>query len=395
MILRLSIDAFTLTPAVSEVLEQLRGDRQLAKAKLTMHEGGLAAAVAHYAQAASPQVVIVEEDDDAAMLRRLDELAEVVEHGTRVVVVGELNDIKLYRTLLSRGVSDYLLRPVTAAQVTETLSSLFADPQAAPRGRVIACWGARGGAGSSTLAQNLAWSLGRQLQEGVVYADLDIAFGTSLLAFNIDAKQTVADALANPQRLDEVLMDRCMVDYDDHLQVLAAPGDCSRVAVIGIEALDLLLDMAGRMAAAVVVDLPHVWSDWSEHVLTVADEVVVTAGPDLASLRDTKALLEALAPRRGQSATAPRLVLNRMDAARKTQLTVKDFEDTLKVTPSLVIPFDPLLFGTAANNGQMLGEAAKGHKIVQSVNGFAVTLAGKAPSRKVAAKKGLLDWLRK
>jgi pilus assembly protein CpaE len=398
VIYRLTIDAFALTPEVAEVMKQVRDDRQLAKSRMTVHPGGLAAAIRHYGDNSTPQVVIVEEeDDDDAMLERIDQLAEVCEPGTRVMVIGNLNDIHLYRTLISRGVSEYLLRPVGAAQVFDALGGLFSDPLAAPKGRVIACWGARGGAGSSTLAQNLAWELGRLLQEGVIYADLDIAFGTSVLAFNIDAKQTVVDALSNPERLDEVLMDRCMVDYDDHLQVLAAPGDCRKPMVTTVEAIDRVLDLSVRMAGSVVLDVPHVWADWTDHLLSSVDEVVITATPDLASLRDAKAMIELLAARRGESAK-PKLVVNRLDASKKTQLTAKDFEETLGVAPLVVFPFEPQVFGEAANNGQMIGEAAKGHRVAELFRQLAAALAGKAPSTRKAARtkgKSLLDWLRK
>ena len=395
MFFRLTIDAFALTPGVADVLKQVRDDRQMAKSRMEVLPGGLAAAPAHYAEKGTPQVVIVEEEgDDAALMAGLDRLAEMCEAGTRVLVIGEANDIRLYRTLMARGVSEYMLRPVAPRQIIDALATLFAEPGAAPKGRVMACWGARGGAGSSTLAQNLAFELGRFLREPVVYADLDLAFGTSVLAFNIDAKQTVADALAHPERLDEVLMERCMVEYDDHLRLLASPGDCRASTRVEVEAVDRMLELASRMAGTVVLDLPHQWCEWTDHLLTIADEVVVTATPDLANLRDCKTLKEALQARRGS--VPPRLVLNRMDASKKTQLTAKDFEETIGLAPSLVLPWDPQLFGDAANNGQMLGEQSKTHRVPDLLRQFAAQMAGKAPVvRKSEKKKGLLGWMRK
>lgn len=400
MIYRLAIDAFALTPETAQAFKELRDDRAMARSRVTVMGGGLAGAVAHYADKTTAQVVLVEEDDDdATLLARLDQLAEVCEPGTRVVVVGKLNDIKLYRQLVSRGVSEYLLAPVSARLLLDTLAGMFQDPGAAPKGRVLAVWGVRGGTGASTLAQNVAWSLGRHLQEPVIYLDLDLAFGTSVLAFNIDAKQTVAEALAHPDRLDPVLLERFMVAHDDHLQVLASPADPrAALAVIEPESIDRLLDLLARMGAAVVVDLPHQWAEWSQHVLASADEVVAVASPDLVNLRDAKALFEQLAGQRGGN-PAPRLVLNRMDAARKTQLSPKDFEETMGVQPALILPFEPQLFGQAANNGQMLGEVAKTHKVVEQIAAFAASLAGRAPvarARKAAGKGlGLLSWLKR
>ncbi len=401
MIYRVSIDAFALTPEVAEVLKHVRDDRAFAKSRVTVMPGGLPAAVAHYAANPTPQVVIVEEeDDDAVMLTRLEQLAEVCEPGTRVVVIGNLNDIGLYRTLLAQGISDYLLRPVDPRQVMAALGGIFDDPGAPARGRVVAFWGVRGGVGASTLAQNSAWALGQALREDVVYLDLDIAFGSSVLAFNIDAKQNVVDALGNPDRLDQVLMERFLVAYDDHLHVLASPGDprAATITPIEIDALDKLLDLSARMAPVVVVDVPHVWSAWTEHLLTHADDLVVVAHPELFCLRDTKMLLESLAGRRGEAAL-PRLVLNRFDAARKTQLAPKDFEETLNLAPALVVPYDPQVFGLAANNGQMLGEVAKTHRVVEQIAGFAQQLAGRMPAVKKVGKakatpKGMMAWLK-
>jgi pilus assembly protein CpaE len=401
VIYRVSIDAFALTPAVAEVLKAVRDDRAFAKSRVNVLPGGLEAAARHYADAPTPQVVIVEEEDgDATLMARLEQLAEVCEPGTRVVVIGARNDIALYRQLLSQGISDYLVRPVTARQVAAAIAAIFEDPAAAARGKMLAFWGVRGGVGSSTLAQNTAWAMGRALGEPVVYLDLDLAFGTSVLAFNLDAKQSVVDALANPERLDQVLMERFLVGYDDCLEVLPSPGDPRLTAEVGIDGLDKLLDLAARMGPVVVADLPHQWAAWTEHLLLEADEVVLVATPDLFCLRDAKTMLETLASRRGEAA-APRLVLNKFDAAKRTQLSPKDFEETLNLAPTLTLPFDPVLFGTAANNGQMLGEAAKTHKVVDQVNAFAAQLLGRSPAAgkkrggSKPSRKSLLAWLKK
>lgn len=399
MALRLNIEAFC---AVSDTASSVRAaaeDRRLARSRLSVLDGGLAAAILHYADAPTPQVLVVEEPDPAQLAGRLDQLAEVCVAGTKVVVVGPVNDIRLYRELMARGIADYLPAPVTPRQLADSLGGLFADPAAAPRGRVVACWGARGGTGSSAVAQNLAWAMGRHLGEKAILIDLDVAFGTSAMALNLEARQTVADALANPERLDEVLVERCMAEYDDHLLVLASPGDGRGHPQPSSEAVGLLVELASRMAPVVVLDLPHVWAEWTEGVLAAADEVVVTAIPDFACLRDTRALVELLSPRR-QGMAAPRLVLNRADNGRKAQLSAKDFADTLKLAPALVIPADPALFAEAATEARALGEVAAGHKTVQALAQLAASLSGKAaPPRQGGGRGGvgrsLLDWLKR
>ncbi len=398
MIYRLSIDAFAVSPDVAEMFKAVRDDRSLSKSRIEVLPGGLPAAVEHYRGRATPQVILVEVEGGAETVQaEIGRLAEVCEPGTRVIVIGHVNDIGLYRALMAQGVSEYLVRPVAARQVLGALSAAFDDPDAPARGRLIGVWGVRGGVGASTLAQNLAWEIGRATAEGVIYIDLDIAFGTSLLAFNIDVKQTVADALGHPERLDPVLMERFLAAYDDHLHVLAAPGDPRAQVAITVEALDKLLDMALRMAAVVVVDIPRLWAPWTEHLLGSADDLIAVATPDLFCLKDAKIVLDLVGPKRGE---APRLVLNRTDAARKTQLSAKDFEENLGVKPALALPFDPALFGEAANAGQMLGEASKTHKVVEQIQAFAGQIYGRtAAARKPAGDRSgiqsLLGWLKK
>lgn len=375
MIYRARIDAFTLSAGVADSVARLKSDRAFAMSRIEQRDGGLNAALGAYADRPSPQVLIVEEDDDAALPQRLDRLAESCDAATRVIVVGRLNDVRLYRTLIARGVSEYLVAPVTPANLAEAVGDLFSDPQAGPRGKVFAFWGARGGAGASTLAQNTAEALGKVLGESAIYLDLDIAAGTSLLAFNIDPRQTICDALAVPDRLDPVLLERLLIAHGERVRVLAAPADPHQAGIATLEGIDRLVDLSARMAPALVVDLPRLWCDWTEHVLAGADEIVLVAQPDLASLRDAKKFVETVG-------STPRLVVNKRDAYRKTQLSPKDFAETLGMEPSLVLPFEPVLFGEAANNGQML--SVKSHKVVEQIAGFAELLSGRRPARKPA-----------
>lgn len=395
MIHRLTIDAFAATAAGADAFAGLADQPVFARCRVRVLDGGLTTAMAAYAEQPTPQVVIVEvEEGGDALLACLDRLADVCEANTRVVVVGQANDIVLYRTLLARGVSDYLPLPLGPAQVTAAVTALYADPQAAPRGKVVAFWGARGGCGASTLAQNTAWCLGRALHESVLYVDLDVAFGTSGLAFDLETRQSVADVLVHPDRLDPVMLERCLQEYDDSLRVLVAPGDPRNAPRLDVDGVDRLLDMASRLAPVVVVDLPRLWSEWTAQVLYSADEVVVVAAPELASLRDCKVLLEVLGARRAPTAM-PKLVLNRVDTARRPQLGAKVFADTLGLGPVLSIACEPQSFGVAANDGRMVAEAAPASRAAQSLRQLAGLLSGKAPPTRNDLRSRLQSWLKR
>jgi pilus assembly protein CpaE len=161
---RVSIQAFCEAPETATVMQTACEDRRMAKAHVKVQMGGIAAAVEAYRSSPTPNVIIIEwgtRGED--LLAGLDQLAEVCDAASRVIVVGQVNDIVLYRELVRRGVSDYLIAPVDALQLIRAVSGLFSAPDVKPVGRTIAVVGAKGGVGASTVAHNIAWALARDL----------------------------------------------------------------------------------------------------------------------------------------------------------------------------------------------------------------------------------------
>ncbi|MGH6992827.1 MAG: hypothetical protein ACREEH_05760, partial [Caulobacteraceae bacterium] len=196
---RITVHAFCLDDDTAELMRGVARDRRMERATTTVRSGGLTAAVELYQNQPTPSLILVEARSDAEeLLRPLAALAEVCDPGTKVIVIGSANDIALYRELMRRGVSEYLVPPLSTLQVIGAITSLYADPAAPFMGRQIAFCGARGGVGSSTLAHNLAHQLSERMSTGTVIVDLDLAFGTAGLDFNQDPLQGVADALAQP-----------------------------------------------------------------------------------------------------------------------------------------------------------------------------------------------------
>src|SRR6201995_978773 len=209
---RISIHAFCEFPDTGAALQRAGADRRLAKAHLTVQLGGIAGAVEHYAGQVTPNLLIVETRlNGQAALDELDRLAEVCDPSTKVVVIGRVNDVELYRELMRRGASEYLVAPLNPLHLIEVISGLYLDPEAAPIGRVVAFVGARGGCGSSALSHNVGWCIAEELRINTTIIDLDLPFGTTGLDFNDEPNQGVADALAAPERLEDALRDRLLV----------------------------------------------------------------------------------------------------------------------------------------------------------------------------------------
>ena len=388
---RISIQVFCESSDTGEVFQRAAEDRRLAKAHLTVQMGGIAGAVEYFRESPTPNLIIVESAEEGERLfAALAQLAPVCDPSTKVVVIGQTNDITTYRELIRQGISEYLVAPLTPIQVLETISSLYVNRDAPPVGRSLAFIGAKGGVGASVLAHNVAWCIGERLKEDTVVVDLDLAFGTAGLDFNQDPTQGVADALTAPERVDEVLLERLLVRCTDHLSVFTSPGTLDREFDLDPSAFESVLEVVRRAVPSVVIDLPHVWSAWSRSVLLDADEIVIVAGPDLASLRNAKNLVERIKVARPND-NPPRLVLNMVGMPKRPEIPPKDFADAIGLEPSAVINFEPNLFGTASNNGQMLPEVDKNAAAVKAVEDLAALITGRsAPAEK---KGSFLDRL--
>jgi pilus assembly protein CpaE len=372
---RISIQAFCQTPEVAETVQAASEDRRLSKTHVTIQMGGTAAAIAHYQESPTPNLIILESHaPHAELLAELDELAQSCDAGTKVVIVGRANDVVLYRDLMKRGISEYLVAPVTPFELMECLSSLYNNPASDPVGQVLAFVGAKGGVGSSTICHNVAWTLSEVLATDIVIADMDLPFGTTGLDFNQDPVQGIADALQNPERLDEVLLDRLLTTCSKHLSIFAAPAVLDRDYELTPESCETVIDVVRQNVPFVAVDLPHVWTPWSRRLLLQADEIVITAIPDLANLRNAKNIVDLLRQARKNDA-APHLVLNMANLQKRPEITPKEFEGALGLKTLAVIDFDCESFGQAANNGQMVEEYNPKAKSVQAFRDIALALA--------------------
>jgi len=357
----------------------------------------MAAASEAYRTAPTPNVIILEfESRPADILAGLDALAEVCDAGTRVIVIGRHNDVLLYRELVRRGVSDYQIAPVGTLDIVRLVCGLFSAPDSKPVGRILAVVGAKGGVGASTVSHNIAWAIARDLNLDSVVTDLDLAFGTAGLDFNQDPPQGIADAVFSPERVDTAFVDRLLSKCSDNLSLLAAPATLERVYDFGDEAFDSILDSLRATVPCIVLDLPHQWSGWAKRTLLAADDILIVAAPDLANLRNAKSMVDVLKAGRAND-HRPFYLLNQVGVPKRPEIKASDFAKALDDDPVAIIPFDPMLFGTAANNGQMIAEVSAKHPTTEIFSQLAQTLTGRAEvkKQKLGILKPLLKKLRK
>jgi pilus assembly protein CpaE len=378
---RVSVQAFCETVETAAAVQSAGEDRRLGKAHLKIQMGGMAAAIEAYRSAPTPNVIVLESDARNDLLAGLDQLATVCDAGTRVVVIGRINDVMLYRELVRRGVSDYVLAPVGAIDVVRSICNLFSAPEAKAVGRIIAVVGAKGGVGASTISHNVAWAIARDLAMDAVVADLDLAFGTAGLDYNQDPPQGIADAVFSPDRVDTAFIDRLLSKCTDHLSLLAAPATLDRVYDFGTDAFDAVFDTLRATMPCIVLDIPHQWSGWTKRALIGADDILIVAAPDLANLRNAKNLFDLLKAARPND-RPPLYCLNQVGVPKRPEIAAAEFAKAIESQPVVSIPFEPQIFGAAANNGQMIAEISANHKSIEMFLQIAQRLTGRSETKK-------------
>ncbi len=358
------------------MLESLQRDPKLRRCRLEFQQGNIQQAAAHLGASREPDLVLVESDKAGTELdAELEILSSNCSPETKVMLFGANNDISLYKKLIGMGITDYFAPGSNADQVVTAIEQTFLEVDASNLARVIAFMDANGGAGSSVIAANIAHCLAEQYKQPVTLVDLDLTFGTVGLEFDIQAKQSVSDALAQPERLDETLLERFMVSYSENLSILPSVGSFGGSNDVDETALESLMTLLQQMNSYVVLDLPRAWSPWIQEVLLDCEEAVVVATPQLSGLRNAKSLLEHLSELRPVNRPT-RLVLNKEGAYKRTELRSKDFEKTIGNKLLASIPHDATLFGTAENNGKLVVDSKKNHKISKQLFTLAQRLSG-------------------
>jgi pilus assembly protein CpaE len=378
---RVSVQAFCESSATADAVQSAGLDRRLAKAHLTIKMGGMEAAIETYHSVPTPNVIILETRPGHDILAGLDELATVCDAGTRVVVVGSDQDVAPYRELVRRGVSDYVIGPVETLDMVRAICGLFSASEDTPVGRIIAVVGAKGGVGASTVAHNVAWAIARDLSMDSVVIDLDMAFGTASLDYNKDPLQGIANAVFAAERPDSAFIERLLAKCNDHLSLLAAPATLERVYDFGADAFDAIFDTMRLSTPVIVLDIPHQWSGWTRRALVGADDILIVAEPDLANLRNAKNMVSMLTAARPND-RPPLYCLNQVGMSKRPEISPREFAKAMEGPSIATIPSDPKMFGTAANNGQMMAELSAGHRLSKTFVHIANQLTGRGEPKK-------------
>jgi pilus assembly protein CpaE len=300
--------------------------------------GGVSNAVDLLSRERSPGLLIVDvsgEDDPVAELRRL---AEYCDPSTCIVVVGDCNDVAVYRGLKELGVAEYFYKPLAVELLAHTCDPIFARKRESGflhTGRVVIVFGVRGGVGTTTVAVNTAWHLAETLKRRVVLLDLDLQGGDAALHLDAKPSGSLSEALRNPERLDHLLIERAVTRLSDRLDLLASLEPLTQAEMPEEMAVLALINKLQERYRYVVVDLPFWVGNRYYRLLRLPATLVLVSDETLASARDAARWREQIAG----SASSILVLLNKAHAAGT--LTDAEFEHALGQKPDIIVPFQP------------------------------------------------------
>ena len=221
--------------------------------------GTVDAAIEQLEQRASPRLLIVDVTGVADPAAQVKKLSEVCEPGTGVIVIGDLNDIRLYRDLKQAGVVEYYFKPLVSTLVTRTASGILTgsvEQRGSSAGKLIVMIGVRGGVGATTIATSAAWHLAEMHQRRVVLLDLDLYFGDAALQLDAVPTHALCEALEHPERVDDLFLERATIHVTERLSLLSSLENFSNLALPAEDSVLSLLTKLMRRYRYVFVDMP-------------------------------------------------------------------------------------------------------------------------------------------
>jgi pilus assembly protein CpaE len=359
-----------------------------------VREGGVAAAQEFLRDAPAPAVLLVDVSDTDDVLGAMDALAEVCDTHTRVVAIGQANDISLFRELMRLGVSDYLVKPLAADVLAEALRRAARTPPpeaaAARPARTIALIGARGGVGATTLAVSLAWALADEQLQRTVLLDLDMQFGAAALSLDLEIGRGLREILTNPERIDSLLIGSAMVHASDRLRLLGGEEPLEDDVDIGPEGVQALISALSESCESVVVDTPRRADRLTRQLLARAEVVGVVTDLSLPAMRDTHRLLALLKGLRPQGGIL--VIANRVGGVAG-EVPQAEFERGVGARLDALVPYDAKAAVASAEQAKPLIATSKGAPAGAELRRLVAQLTGGAPAVEPGAERP--SWLKR
>ncbi|OJW51450.1 MAG: hypothetical protein BGO67_06815 [Alphaproteobacteria bacterium 41-28] len=351
--------------------------------------GGVKEAIEYFSLQRSPQYLIIDISKSDLPVSDLSRLSELCEPGISLIAVGKKNDVGLYRDLMKLGIFEYVVSPLLSQIIGRALKTMILGEEKGKgvpsrRGKIIAVAGSRGGVGSTFIATNLAAILASEKFRRVVLIDLDLHFGTVSLYLDIKPNLGLKDALEDPERIDQVYLERLLIPVNEHLYALSTEETLEEPLKYKVEGVEKLLEYLSKLFHYVIIDVPHYSNESTLAVLENAKILLLVTDSSLAGLRDSGRFLRLF----GGEGVDHRVifVMNKVETSRKSDVSADEYEETLKRKIDHIISYNPLLSMECVNRGKTL--VAADDSLADSIRKIANNVQG---IKELEKEKGIFE----
>jgi pilus assembly protein CpaE len=361
----------------------------------TVQHGGSDMFAQMLESSAPPKMVVIDIDGEADPAATAQRLVSVSGADCKIIMLGSANDVGLYRRIRAAGAIDYLVKPLTPELLNQAMTAALrktgADGKPLEReAKIVVVIGTRGGAGASTVALNTAWLMVHELKQHVALLDMDLQFGTSSLALDLEPGRGLRDIVSSPHRVDSLMIASSMATESEHFSVLGSEESVDEHVVMDNAAIAALLKEMKKNFDVLLVDLPRHLFASQKRLLASAHEIVLVTELSLAGIRDTLRFRNAI---KNLECTATVTVVGaRTGAARAGQVDSAAFEKGAQVKIDLFVPEDAKAVMQAANSGKAIGALARQSPVAKALHALAVRLAG--ADGEAARQGGLMSRLK-
>lgn len=368
---------------IQGVIRELQLDDELS------FEATLDAALRRVHEGLNPRVLVIDLSESSAPISELSAVRAVGGADLKILALGTVNDVGLYRDMVAAGATDYLVKPPGREQLNAVFEKNHSGGSGGSGGlgQVVAFMGSRGGMGTTTAAVACGWVFAEDRKERTALVDLDLHFGTIALKLDSDPGNGLCEALEQPSRIDSLFIERAMIKVSENLRILAAEAAIGEPQVIDTGAIDVLLYELRRKFAWIIIDLPRFVTPVNRVVLSTASRVILLCERSLAGLRDTirvQTLLREQAPQ-------TRLILIESGAHGDRATVGKgEFEKAVGKSFDGTLSYDPKTAGAAANAGQPVPLAAPRSAYAKEIHQLILNFAGTAAESK--KRRFALPW---
>jgi len=259
------------------------------------------------AQAEDPDLIVLDvmmpDMDGYEVCRRL--RADPATAGIPIIMFTAKTMVDDKVTGFQAGADDYLTKPVHPDELATRVEALLArsaqrevEQHPSVRAKVLGFLGAKGGAGTTTLAVNVAVALAHQPEGGrqVVLADMRSGMAASSVQLGLQRHGGVVRLLDQP--VEDIKPRTVEAQLDEHstgVRLLTGQIEPPGVAMpVPPAHAEVIVRRLGAMADYLLLDLGVGLDQVNCHVLPSCDHVVVAIEPDRVALTLAQALLNEL-----------------------------------------------------------------------------------------------------